>query len=123
MPIVLDPPQAEILPAFQQDAEGRISGVLLEPQAYAQLLLRANVLNPEAWPPEYREAAQLLARIDQIEARCIAAHGEWDFEALEPAQQDAYDSAVASLEALIEPAPALSFDACRAERQRRGLDV
>lgn len=123
MPVLTDLPEAALHPRFELGPGGEVVAVQLEPQAYALLLTKADVTDAALWPAEYRQGAGLLARIRAIEAECIKAHGEWDFDSIAPAIQDEYDVAIAALERLVEPGPTLSLEQCRAERIARGLDV
>ncbi len=75
-------------PRFQG---GDKSTVTLAPAAYVTLLVRANETDPAMWPPGMRQGAKALARIRDIERRCIARHGEFDWEKLSARLQDEYD--------------------------------
>ncbi|MCH7471512.1 hypothetical protein IIA79_00970 [bacterium] len=75
---------------------------------YVELLLDANVTDPEKWPESVRGGAALLARIREIEAACIGEHGEFDFDKLERDTQDEYDGAIINLNKLrnsLDPDP------------------
>jgi len=116
---VLTPLGTDLHPSFQESAEGKVTGVLLEPQMYALLLAKANVLDARAWPPEFRQGAEYLSRIREIEAECIATCGEWDFDRLSDELQDEYDSAIVCLEMLVEPEPSVTLEEARASRRDR----
>lgn len=64
------------------------------------LLVAADVTDPARWPEGARHGAELLRRIREIEAACIAAHGEFDWEKLDADTQDEYDSSRANLNRL-----------------------
>jgi hypothetical protein len=81
----------EPAPRFAVDKDGNAVDVLLDPTAYISLLVGADVFDPAYWPPGKEAGAALLSRIREIEAACIAAHGAFDWEKLEPAVQDEYD--------------------------------
>jgi hypothetical protein len=68
-----------------------VSTVEIEISELVELLLAANVTDAALWPAVAREGARLLARIREIEAQCIAAHGEFDWEQLDEDTQDEYD--------------------------------
>jgi len=87
-------------PQFEIDPAGKPTSVRLETAAYIQLLVGANITDPDLWPPGMEEGAKALARIRQIEAECIAQHGEFDWEKLPPDVQDEYDALCALLDRL-----------------------
>lgn len=82
------------------------------------LLVAANVTDPELWPEGARHGAQLLRRIREIEAECIAAHGEFDWEQLDADTQDEYDGSRAELNRLRDPGPGMPW-----EEFKRQLDA
>lgn len=71
--------------------------MLLDTTSYISLLVRADVFDEAQWPPGKQEGAALLKRIREIEHACSAAHGEFDWEKLEPAVQDEYDGLTTEL--------------------------
>lgn len=89
-------------PTFTTDANGRPTAVRLDPPAYIDLLVRANVTDRALWPPGAEHGAQALARIREIEAACIAEHGAFDFDKLPAALQDDYDALCLQLDALCD---------------------
>lgn len=84
--------------------QGKPVKVILDIPTYIDLLVQANVTDPSLWPPAMKEGASALARIRQIEAECIAQHGEFDWEKLPESVQDEYDSLCTFLDSLREPA-------------------
>ncbi|MEN3001135.1 MAG: hypothetical protein ABDI19_04745 [Armatimonadota bacterium] len=87
-------------PQFEIDSAGKPTAVRLETAAYIQLLVRANITDPAFWPPGMEAGAEALARIREIEAECIAQHGEFDWEKLPSSIQDEYDALCALLDRL-----------------------
>ncbi len=87
----------DVSPKFNSVTNGKATRVTLEAWDYCRLLIRANVTDPALWPTGYEEAARAFATVRRLEAKCIAEHGEWDWEKLSPEEQDEYDSAVAVL--------------------------
>jgi hypothetical protein len=87
-------------PQFTTDAEGKPTAVTLDTLSYIALLVRANVTTPALWPPGMEKGAAALKRVRQIEADCIAKHGEFDWEKLPEAVQDEYDGLCALLDDL-----------------------
>jgi len=87
-------------PLFSTDAHGKPVAVRLETAAYVSLLVRANVTQLELWPPGMEKGARDLARVRQIEADCVAQHGEFDWEKLPEDIQDEYDLLCAALDEL-----------------------
>ena len=69
-------------------------------ESYVELLVAANVTDPQAWPEGMQDCAAMLVRIRAIEAACRTAHGEWDWEPLDEDTQDEYDGLCASLNIL-----------------------
>jgi hypothetical protein len=104
-------------PKFTTDAEGRPTAVTLETIAYITLLVRANVTDPALWPPGAQEGAAALARARQIEADCIAQHGEFDWEKLPGGVQDEYDDLCALLDRLQDTGERLAFEDYGARRE------
>lgn len=97
-------------PRFSLDAEGHPTAVTLDTAAYITLLVRANITDPALWPPGLEKGATWLARIREIEADCIARHGEFDWEKLPEAVQDEYDDLCALLDQLQDTGERLSLD-------------
>jgi hypothetical protein len=89
-------------PQFTTDAEGKPTAVTLGTAAYIQLLVRANVMDPALWPPGMEEGAAWLARVREIEAECVAQHGEFDWEELPEAVQDEHDHLCSLLDRLYD---------------------
>jgi hypothetical protein len=79
---------------------GNPTTVTLDISTYIDLLVKANVTDPALWPPAMKGGASALARIREIEAECIARHGEFDWEKLPESVQDEYDSLCAFLDNL-----------------------
>jgi hypothetical protein len=88
------------VPRFAIDADGKPVDVLLDTASYISLLVRADVFDAAQWPPGKQEGAALLKRIREIEHACIAAHGAFDWEKLDPALQDEYDGLTTQLSRL-----------------------
>ncbi len=86
------------LPNGEGEAELAVSR-----EAYVDLLVAANVTDPRAWPEGMQECAALLAKIREIEAAGIKAHGEWDWELLDEESQDEYDDSILQLDRLRNP--------------------
>lgn len=74
------------------------------------LLVAANATDPELWPEGAKHGAELLRRIREIEAACIEAHGEFDWEQLDADTQDEYDGSRATLNKLRDPGPGMSLE-------------
>jgi hypothetical protein len=87
-------------PQFTTDARGNTIGVKLDTVGYVTLLVRANVTDPELWPPGMQDGARALGRVRQIEADCVAQHGEFDWEKLPGDIQDEYDALCVALDRL-----------------------
>jgi hypothetical protein len=82
---------------------GRIDGdgsefAVLGIRQYIELLVKANVLDEEFWPPDHKHGAKYLARIREIERECAKKHGKWDWELISPELQDEYDDTCALLD-------------------------
>jgi hypothetical protein len=91
----------------------------LDTPAYITLLVRSNVTNPTLWPPGMKKGAKCLARVRQIEADCIAQHGEFDWERLPTALQDEYDGLCALLDRLQDRGQRISLEAYLARRKEK----
>ena len=87
-------------PKFSTDILGKPTGVTLSTAAYIKLLIQANATDASLWPPGMEEGAASLRRIREIEAECIGQHGAFDWEAVEVAVQDEYDTLCALLDRL-----------------------
>lgn len=87
-------------PHFSTDSSGKPTGVTLSTMTYITLLVQANVTDPAPWPPGMEKGATALKRVREIEANCIARHGEFDWEKLPETTQDEYDSLCALLDQL-----------------------
>jgi len=85
---------------FTSDAEEKPTSVKPDTAAYITLLVRANATDPALWPPGMQQGSAALARVRQIEADCIAQHGEFDWEKLPTAIQDEYDEMCVLLDRL-----------------------
>jgi len=70
---------------------------------YLDLLIEKDVFDPEQWPEGMQAGAGLLQRIREIERDCIAKHGEFHCDHMEPALEDEYASAILDLNRLIDP--------------------
>lgn len=89
-----------------------------------ELLIAGNVTDPERWPPEARDGAGLLARIRAIEAECIAAQGEFDWDTLDEDTQDEYDGLCVGLDKIRERLDPQARSASLADvRRELGLPV
>jgi hypothetical protein len=97
-------------PQFTTDAVGKPVGVKLDTVAYITLLVRANVTDPALWPPGMQRGAEALARVRQIEADCVAQHGEFDWEKLSEALQDEYDGLCALLDGMQDTGERVPLD-------------
>ena len=98
--------------------------VNLTREQYIDLLIKAGVTDAGQWPPDTEFGAAALSRIRQIEAECVAAHGSFDWEKLEEAVQDEYDSLSSQLDQLRyaeEAEGKLSWEDYLASRKERGL--
>ncbi len=107
-------------PKFATKSNGKPAAVTLDPVAYVALLVRGNVTEPEFWPPGMQEGAAWLARVRAIEKRCIAKHGQFDWEKLSPKLQDEYDSLCCRLNRLQDTGEGILFSeytSRRAENQ------
>jgi len=93
---------AEAVPTLEvlTDTEGKPTNVTLDIPTYINLLVRTNTTDSAFWPPQMQDGAKALARVRQIEADCIAEHGEFDWEKLLEDVQDEYDSLCARLDEL-----------------------
>lgn len=98
-------------PEFSPPENGGYGTVSLDGLDWARLLVRLNITDASAWPLGLREGAALLARIREIEADCVAANGDFDWEKLEEAVQDEYDVAIVELERLLDDGKRFSFEA------------
>ena len=78
-------------PRFLNGGKGKRPSVKLDALAYVTLLVRADITDPALWPPGMKKGAKALARVREIERRCIAKHGEFDWEKLSRKVQDEYD--------------------------------
>jgi hypothetical protein len=87
-------------PKFATKANGKPAKVTLDPVTYVALLVKANLTDPNLWPPGMQEGAAALARVRAIEKHCIAKHGHFDWEKLSRKLQDEYDSKCALLDQL-----------------------
>ncbi len=96
-------------PMFGVDAEGK-PVVILDRVSYIALLVRGNVTDPSLWPPGTEEGAKALNRIRQIEAECIAQHGEFDWEKLPEGLKDEYDALCALLDQLTDTGERVSLN-------------
>lgn len=113
--------QLQPAPRFVTKGDGKATAVTLDPLAYVTLLVKANVTDPELWPPGMQDGAAWLARIREIERKCIAKHGEFDWEKLSARVQNEYDDLCALLDRLQdtgERIPLREYVARRAEGQR-----
>jgi len=106
-------------PHFTTDAEGRATGVQLDTAAYVALLVRANVTDPTLWPPGMTRTAEAIARVRQIEADCVAQHGEFDWEKLPGETQDEYDALCAELDRLQDTGERFALRGLLQERQAK----
>lgn len=104
-------------PPFTTDAEGKPTAVTLDTIAYIALLVRANATDPALWPPGMENGAAWLARVRQIEADCIAQHGEFDWEKLPAAVQNEYDDLCALLDRLQDTGERIPFEVYKARRK------
>ena len=97
-------------PQFTTDECGKPIGVKLDTVAYVALLVRANATDPALRPPGMQRGADALARVRQIEADCVAQHGESDWEKLPETVQDEYDALSAVLDDLQDTGERVSLD-------------
>ena len=104
-------------PQFSTTDDGKPTEVTLSTVGYITLLIRANVIDLALWPPWMKEGAAALARIRQIEADCIAQHGEFDWEKLSEAVQDEYDGLCALLDRLQDTGERIPFEVYKARRK------
>jgi hypothetical protein len=102
---------------FTVDPHGKPSGVTLGVKAYITLLVQANVIDPELWPPGFKEDATALTRVREIESDCIAEYGEFDWEKLTPAVQDEYDTLCVFLDTLQEDNGSVTWEEYKVERK------
>jgi hypothetical protein len=115
--------QLEPAPRFVTKGDGKATAVTLDPLAYVTLLVKANVTDPDLWPPGMQAGAAWLARIREIERKCIANHGEFDGDKLSARVQNQYDDLCALLDRLRdtgERIPFRDYKARRAKTQRTG---
>ncbi len=112
-----DEHSSNIEPRFAKDSEGKSSTVTLDLRSYLILLVKANVTDPQLWPPGLQDGAGALARVRQIEADCKSEHGEFDWEKLSPVVQDEYDSLCCALDSLREDAPPVRWEAYKADEE------
>jgi len=96
-------------PQFLTGINGTAAAVTLHPVAYIALLVKANVTDPALWPPGTQHGAAALARVRAIEKRCIARHGEFDWEKLSPKVQDEYDGLCSVLDGLMDTGERISL--------------
>lgn len=113
-PSTLEP---ELRPQFVKKANGKPKTVKLSPEAYIKLLIEANITDPALWPPGTEHGAAILARIRQIEKRCIARHGHFDWEKLSRKLQDEYDGLRIDCDKLHETGPAMDWEEYKARRE------
>lgn len=99
--------------------EGRGKTVAVDLPTYISLLIKANVTDPELWPPGMEEGAKALARIREIETRCIKEHGEFDWGKLPPEIQDEYDNLCALLDRMQEVGEPIPWESYKARRKGR----
>ena len=81
-------------------------------QELVELLIAANVTDPQRWPEGLQQGATYLARIREIERDCVAKHGRWDAELLGEELEDEYDDKCALLDQIrrqLDPAPNVPF--------------
>jgi hypothetical protein len=86
--------------------------------AFVTLLIRANVTDPKEWPKGMKWGAKALARIREIERRCIARHGEFDWEKLSPKIQDEYNGLCVKLNELSDTGEFIELHEYLARRKR-----
>ncbi|MBM4041567.1 MAG: hypothetical protein FJ290_23960 [Planctomycetes bacterium] len=98
------------VPQFTTDGDGKATAVRLDAVGYMALLVRANVTDPALWPPGMERGAEALARVRQIEADCIAQHGEFDWEKLPDNVQDEYDGFSALLDSIQDTGERIPLD-------------
>ena len=107
---------------------GRIDGdgsefAVMGIQQYIELLVKANVLDEESWPPDYRQGAKHLARIREIERECREKHGKWDWELISPELQDEYDDMCALLDQMRDDGEGMDWENVRAELGLTEIDL
>ena len=93
---------SEESPRFDEDRNGKTITVPLGVKWYVGLLVRANVTDVGAWPPELQKGAAAFARVRQIELDCLAREGEFDWDKLPAAEQDEYDRLCTELDELLD---------------------
>ncbi len=104
-------------PKFANGGKGKRPSVKLDAPAYVTLLVRGNVTDPALWPPGMRKGAKALARVREIERRCIAKHGEFDWEKLSAKLQDEYDGLCCLLTELQHPGEWIEWEEFKARRR------
>ena len=104
-------------PRFATGPAGKTTAVTLDTVAYVSLLVRSNITDPDLWPPGTQEGATALWRVREIEADCIAQHGEFDWEELPEALQDEYDSRCAVLDRLQDTGERIPFEVYKRGRE------
>lgn len=98
-------------PQFTIGTDGRPTAVMMGTVAYVKLLIRANIIDRSLWPPGMEHAADVLARIRQIESDCIKQYGQFDWEKLSEALQDEYDSLCVLLDSLHDDGNYITWEA------------
>ncbi len=96
-------------PQFTVDEKGK-PVVILDKVSYIALLVRGKVTDPSLFPPGTEKGAKALARIRQIEADCVAQHGESEWEKLPAELKDEYDALCAFLDQLTDTDKRISLD-------------
>jgi hypothetical protein len=89
-----------------------VDTITVDLEQYVNLLLKARCTDPAQWPEGYREGANHMRRIIEIEQQCKAEHGQWDWEQLSAALQNEYDAECAMLDDLrdsLNPQPSTDF--------------
>jgi hypothetical protein len=114
---------AEAAPTLEvlTDTEGKPTNVTLDIPTYINLLVRTNMTDPAFWPPQMRDGAKALARVRQIEADCIAEHGEFDWEKLAEDVQDEYDSLCCELNEMQDTGEWMSWEDYKRKRETEGI--
>ena len=107
-------------PRFVTGPDGKATAVTLDTVAYVSLLVRSNITDPALWPPGAEEGATALARVREIEADCIAQHGEFDWEQLPEALQDEYDILCLRLDDLQDTGGWTDWEDYKAQREENG---
>ena len=107
-------------PEFSPPENGGNGTVSVDALDWAKLLRDHNVLDARLWPPGFKEGAEWLARIRQIEAGCIAEFGEFDWEKLDADTQDEYDGTCAELTKLLTgPDEWIPWEVAKAQLEAR----